>query len=98
MHVPFARVTATPSRRAFLQNSLGAAALALWPGSLAALAASNAKAVLDEFADSNTRIAHRLNVRGLTDDDLLFLQQIGLRWVRLEWGAEPVSFDELRTT
>lgn len=93
-----ARVPATFDRRAFLQKSLGATALALWPGSLSAVAAANAKAAIDEFASSNTRIAHRLTVRNLTDDDLLFLQQIGLRWARLEWDAAPVSFDELRKT
>jgi mannonate dehydratase len=98
MHVFPTRVPATFDRRAFLQKSFGAAALALWPGSTSALAASKAKTVIDEFADSNTRIAHRLTVKSLTDDDLLFLQQIGLRWVRLEWGADPVSFDDLRKT
>lgn len=99
MHVSSpASVQPAHPRRAFLQKSLGAAALALWPGSLASLSAATAKAAIDEFADTNTRIAHRLTVRNLTDDDLLFLQQIGLRWVRLEWGAEPISFDELRAT
>lgn len=43
------------------------------------------------------RLAHRLNARSITDDDLLFLQQIGLEWVRLEFGEnDDTSFDALQ--
>jgi hypothetical protein len=31
----------------------------------------------------------------VTDDDLRFLQQIGLRWVRLEWGQGSITLDTL---
>jgi hypothetical protein len=31
------------------------------------------------------KLAHRLNAASITDDDLFFLQQIGLTWVRLEF-------------
>ena len=44
----------------------------------------------------NTKLAHRLVAKSITDDDLLFLQQIGLRWVRLEFGEGETSFDTLR--
>ncbi len=44
---------------------------------------------------NNVKLAHRLTPASLTDDDLLFLQQIGLKWVRLEFGERPVSFDQL---
>jgi mannonate dehydratase len=43
----------------------------------------------------DTTLAHRLTTKSITDDDLLFLQQIGLKWVRLEFGEEPVSHDAL---
>ena len=42
------------------------------------------------------RLSHRLNARTITDDDLAFLRQIGLEWVRLEFGEGDVSFDALR--
>jgi mannonate dehydratase len=44
----------------------------------------------------NIKIAHRINARGLTDDDLLFFQQIGLKWARVEFGEAPISLDQLR--
>jgi len=42
------------------------------------------------------KLCHRLNAKSMTDDDLHFLQQIGLRWVRLEYDAGDVSLDTLR--
>jgi mannonate dehydratase len=47
---------------------------------------------------NNTKIAHRLNADSVTDDDLLFLQQVGLRWVRLEFGERPIGYDALLAT
>lgn len=44
---------------------------------------------------ANTKLAHRLDAKSITDDDLLFLQQIGLRWVRLEFGTMDTSLDSL---
>jgi len=46
-------------------------------------------------ADTGIKLAHRLNADSITDDDLLFLQQIGLKWVRLEFGEHPVTFEVL---
>src|SRR5216684_3949529 len=51
----------------------------------------------DEQDPRNIKLAHRLNARGLSDDDLQFLQQIGLRWARLEFGEGDVTFDYLRS-
>ena len=51
----------------------------------------------DEFADNGIKLCHRLDAKALTDDDLLFLQQIGLRWVRLEFGQGDVTLDTLRS-
>jgi mannonate dehydratase len=44
------------------------------------------------------KLAHRLNATSITDDDLLFLQQIGLKWVRLEFDAAELPLDSLRVT
>jgi mannonate dehydratase len=60
------------------------------------LTAQTRKSRLDEYDPANTKISHRLNVRTITDDDLLFLKQIGLRWVRLEFGEGDVTLDGLR--
>lgn len=51
---------------------------------------------MDEQDPSNVKLAHRLDAKSITDDDLLFLQQIGLRWVRLEFGDADTSFESLR--
>lgn len=50
---------------------------------------------LDEFDLANTKIAHSVSSR-LTDDDILFLKQIGMRWARVEFGEEEVPFEKLR--
>jgi mannonate dehydratase len=50
----------------------------------------------DDPDANNTKLCHRLDYKNITDDDLLFLQQIGLRWARVEWGSGDVSFDALR--
>jgi mannonate dehydratase len=51
---------------------------------------------LDEYDPANTKIAHRVSAR-ITDDDLLFLKQIGMRWARVEFGAEA-PFETIRAT
>ena len=68
-------------RRTFLKSSLAAAA----PQGRAA------------EPGGGIRLAHRLIARTTTDDDLLFLRQIGLEWVRLEFGSDSeTGFDALR--
>lgn len=63
-----------------------------WIGSLVCAGALPLLAQRD-----NTKIAHRLNAKGLTDDDLLFLRQIGLEWARLEFGeTDDAGFDVLK--
>lgn len=53
---------------------------------------------ITEDDPTNTKICHRINARNVTDDDLLFFRQIGLKWARLEFGNQDISFDELRST
>jgi mannonate dehydratase len=72
-------------RRHFLLSALGAA---LAPRLLGQTSA----------ADQGIKLAQRLNADSVTDDDLLFLRQIGLKWVRLEFGEAPVTFEALQAT
>jgi mannonate dehydratase len=51
---------------------------------------------IDEGDPANVKIAHRINALSVSDDDLLFFQQIGLKWGRLEFGEAPISLDALR--
>jgi mannonate dehydratase len=47
---------------------------------------------------TNIKVMREISVRAVTDDDLLFLKQIGIRWVRLQFGAEEASLDFIRGT
>jgi mannonate dehydratase len=58
--------------------------LALAGAAVPALAAAPRK---DEYAPDNIKIATRLSIRSATDEDLLFLRQLGMRWVHAEFGA-----------
>jgi mannonate dehydratase len=60
------------------------------------LPALRAAGAIGEYDPANLKIAHRLNGRTITDDDMHFLQQIGLKWARVEFGAGDVTFDDLR--
>lgn len=59
-------------------------------------AAALAAAPISEDDPKNTKIAHRINARQITDDDIAFLRQIGLKWARLEFGNEDTTLDYLR--
>ena len=67
---------------------------------LAAAAVLNAAppAGKDEYAEDNTKIATMIDVRKATDDDLLFLKQIGLRWVHASFGNEATSHEFIKST
>jgi mannonate dehydratase len=54
--------------------------------------------VIREDDAKNTKLCHRINARQITDDDLLFLKQIGLRYARLEFGTGEAPFEYLRST
>jgi mannonate dehydratase len=62
--------------------------------SQAGLAQSKAKRI-DEYDAGNTKIAHRVSAK-ISDDDMLFLQQIGMRWARVEFGEAPTPFEAIR--
>jgi mannonate dehydratase len=52
------------------------------------------KAVIDEYDEKNIKLAHRVSP-GLSDDELLFLKQIGLRWARVEFQAAEATLDNM---
>ncbi len=75
-------------RRQFLRSALAAAGLRL--------AAQQRSPRIAESDARNAKLCHRLDAKTITDDDLRFLQQIGLEWVRLEFGEGEVTLDTLR--
>jgi len=81
-------------RRDFLKQAGLAAIGGALPGIASAQTGSKR---LDEFDPANTKLAHRVSARA-SDDDLLFLKQIGLRWARVEFGEEETPFETIRAT
>jgi len=45
---------------------------------------------------SNIKVQREIDARRVTDDELLFLHQIGIRWVRLQFGSEDAPFELIR--
>lgn len=76
-------------RRAFLQQTgmLGAAALLDTPGQAADKTSPNP---IDEYDPANIKLARRVP-GSLQDDDMRFLQQLGLRWVRVDLSREQAN-------
>ena len=66
-------------------------------GALPAAAQSPRKKNIDEYDPGNIKLSHRLTIRGMSDDDLLFLKQIGMKWARVEFG-NSAPFDYLKAT
>jgi len=75
-----------PARRDFLKLPLAAGVAAAVPYDTSA-----APQKIDEFAPSNTKIATVVSPTS-SDDQFLFLQQIGLRWVQVAFG-QNASYD-----
>lgn len=61
------------------------------------LAQPGRKSPISEDDPGNVKICHRIN-SNITDDELLFLKQIGLKWARVEFGDGQVPFEQLRRT
>lgn len=55
------------------------------------------KKVIDEYDPANTKLSHRMVIRSLNDDDLLFLKQLGIKWCRIEFG-ESAPYDFMKAT
>jgi mannonate dehydratase len=75
-------------RRQFLRSALAATGTPL----LAQQPVKN----IEEGDPRNAKLCHRLDAKSVSDDDLRFLQQIGLKWVRLEFGEGEITLDTLR--
>ena len=58
---------------------------------LLALPLPAAKPKIDEYDPANIKLSHRMPIRSMTDDDLLFLKQLGIKWCRIEFG-DSVDF------
>jgi len=80
------------ARRSFLKSAVA--------GALATegkMRATGAKKVVDEHDPGNIKLAHRIPAR-VSEDDLLFFKQIGMRWARVEFGQEDPTLDSLAAT
>ncbi|MBI3209697.1 MAG: mannonate dehydratase [Candidatus Solibacter usitatus] len=60
-------------------------------------AQQTAKRTIDEYADGNIKLSHRMPIRRLSDEDLLFLQQIGVRWARIEFDSDG-TYEYMKAT
>jgi len=90
------------TRRAVLEAGLlaGAAGItASLPGRVLANPAPHAPSPsIAEDDPANIKVMREINARLVTDDKLLFLKQIGIRWARLQFGAEEVPLDFIRAS
>jgi mannonate dehydratase len=89
------RGTQSPGRRDILKLPLMAAAYGMAPGSALALAPS-LPPHKDEDTEEGTKIAVKISVAHISNEELLFLKQIGLRWLHADFG-NGASYDEIRT-
>lgn len=55
------------------------------------------KPKIDEYDPANIKLSHRMVIRSLTDEDLQFLQQLGIRWCRIEFG-DQAPYDFMKAT
>ncbi len=56
-----------------------------------------AKPRISEDDPANIKLSHRMVIRSLSDEDLQFLQQLGIRWCRIEFG-DSAPYDFLKAT
>lgn len=83
-------------RRQLLKLSLAGSAAALVQGF--ASAAETDKREIDEYAPGNIKLARRVS-DNLPEEDMFFLKQIGLRWVRVNFAPERSSnLEQIRDT
>lgn len=82
------------------RSLLGALPAALAVSSSRAQSLPNQRGPARKIAENdpaNIKLSHRMPIRAMADEDLLFLQQIGLRWARIEFGSD-VPFEYMRDT
>ncbi len=89
--------TARPRRRDLLKLPLMAAACGIVPSPARALSPAPVSPMREDDPE-NTKIAVKVLVPGMTNDELLFLKQIGLRWLHADFGSETPSYEIIRGT
>jgi mannonate dehydratase len=47
---------------------------------------------MKETDPENIKLSHQISWKA-TDDEMLFFQQIGIRWAQMHWGTEPPAMD-----
>src|SRR5262245_11511325 len=86
------------NRRGFLTTALAAGAVGALQQAPArgvpGPAVQPRKPVIEEHDPKNIKLAHRVPSTA-SDEELLFLQQIGLRWARVELRASEGEYDPL---
>ncbi len=83
------------NRRDLLKLPLAASAAAV---AQRVSAAETDKRDIDEYAAGNIKLARRVS-DNLPEEDMLFLKQIGLRWVRVNFSPErSATFEQIRDT
>ena len=80
-------------RRDILKLPL-AGGVTAWFGRRPIEAGEERRKVIDEFDPANIKLASRVSIRA-TDEDLMFLKQIGLRYIRAEIPSGDAVFKEL---
>lgn len=85
-------------RRSFLKSSaaaFAASALGATTSGQPAGASDEARAsVIDEYDPANVKLARRVPA-SIGDEDMLFLKQMGLRWVRVDFSASEATYDAM---
>ncbi len=81
------KTTVALGRRDLLKLPAMAAVCGVFPYS-----AASQKTPLNDVDLEGTKIAIKLTVQNTTDEELLFLKQIGLRWLHADFGEEA-SYD-----
>lgn len=97
------------SRRGFIKlNSMGALGTAFGMSILGSCASANkssngsnsqgnkSKKNIDEYDPSNTKLCHRFKP-GWGEEEMQFLKQIGVQWVRVEFALTEGSYDHIKS-
>ena len=84
-----------PDRRQFLATPLAAGAAGALLASQRIAPANAADESIQEYDEGNVKLAHAISDRA-SDDDMLFLKQLGLRWVRVNFGDAGADLDAIR--
>lgn len=85
------------ARRDFLRLPLAAGAAHIAGAAAVAAPKATDKRDIDEYAPGNLKLSHRVGSE-ISDDEILFLKQIGMRWARVEFGSRPPDFESVRRT